>query len=176
MLSSVAGRIPQVIVLNGASSSGKSSLARELQRRLDDVWFHVSVDAFLDMLPLEDETKGAQLAAEFPRLLHAIHASMGALADGGARVIIDHVLAPPLGADDLRAVLDGIDTMWVGLLCPLDVLDERELARGDRQVGMARLQATAVHDGMAYELTVDTSRADASGCANQILIYMDGRV
>jgi chloramphenicol 3-O phosphotransferase len=35
-----------VILLNGASSSGKTSIARSLLDLLDGSWFHLSIDAF----------------------------------------------------------------------------------------------------------------------------------
>ena len=41
----------KIIFLNGTSSSGKSSLARELQRRLPEPFLHLQLDAFIEMLP-----------------------------------------------------------------------------------------------------------------------------
>jgi chloramphenicol 3-O phosphotransferase len=41
----------RVIVLNGGSSSGKSSIARSLQELLPDLWLTFGVDAFIDALP-----------------------------------------------------------------------------------------------------------------------------
>jgi len=44
---------PDIIWLNGASSSGKTTLAKELQRLLDDQFMHVCFDAFYQMLPAQ---------------------------------------------------------------------------------------------------------------------------
>ncbi|WP_208446811.1 phosphotransferase-like protein [Burkholderia ambifaria] len=41
----------QILLLNGAGSSGKTSLARALQTRLGSAFLHVQMDMFLDMLP-----------------------------------------------------------------------------------------------------------------------------
>ena len=41
----------KIILLNGTGSSGKTSLARALQAASRDVFLHVQMDAFLDMLP-----------------------------------------------------------------------------------------------------------------------------
>jgi len=40
-----------IIFLNGTSSSGKTSIARALQKSLDEPYLYLSVDSFLDMLP-----------------------------------------------------------------------------------------------------------------------------
>lgn len=40
-----------MIVLNGGSSAGKSSIARSLQAVLPDPWLAFSVDDFVDALP-----------------------------------------------------------------------------------------------------------------------------
>jgi chloramphenicol 3-O phosphotransferase len=44
----------------------------------------------------------------------------------------------------------------------------RELARGDRIAGMAASQAEVVHQGVAYDLQVDTTHTEALECAQAI--------
>lgn len=44
-------RMGKVIFLNGTSSSGKSTIAGELQKVLHEPYLHVSCDAFLSQLP-----------------------------------------------------------------------------------------------------------------------------
>lgn len=46
------GRRGQIILLNGTSSSGKSSIARQLLLMLDPPHFHVSVDAIKRQVPM----------------------------------------------------------------------------------------------------------------------------
>jgi chloramphenicol 3-O phosphotransferase len=41
---------------------------------------------------------------------------------------------------------------------------------------MARLQAARVHEGVAYDLVVDTSAASAAGCARTIASHLDPEV
>ncbi|WP_425264034.1 phosphotransferase-like protein, partial [Vibrio parahaemolyticus] len=40
-----------VIILNGASSSGKSSIAKELQSILPRNYLHIGIDTFISMMP-----------------------------------------------------------------------------------------------------------------------------
>ena len=42
----------QIVLLNGASSSGKSTIAAELHDLLPGAWLRLSIDSFLEMLPL----------------------------------------------------------------------------------------------------------------------------
>lgn len=41
----------------------------------------------------------------------------------------------------------------------------REIARGDRIIGMAAAQADVVHQDVVYDLQVDTTHAEAWECA-----------
>ena len=44
----------------------------------------------------------------------------------------------------------------------------REIARGDRITGMAASQAELVHQGVRYDLQVDTTHTEALDCARAI--------
>jgi chloramphenicol 3-O phosphotransferase len=54
------------------------------------------------------------------------------------------------------------------VFAPLDVLEAREAARGDRMIGLARWQYDRVHKDMTYDLEVDSSRLTAMECAETI--------
>ena len=156
---------PFVILLNGTSSWGKSTLAAELQLQLADPWFHLGVDDFLKHLPLEEHQD--QLVAELKSVMRGIHAAMAALAAAGNRVIIDHVLAQPGWADELRDLLGGTPCLWIGLNCDLDVLEARERGR-HREPGTAGGQLGAVHEGIHYDLELDTSCLGPQECAIRV--------
>ncbi|HYD09091.1 MAG TPA: AAA family ATPase [Acidimicrobiales bacterium] len=166
----VAG--PYAIVLNGTSSAGKTSIALELQRRRPEVWFHASIDTFLNMLPLGERID--EIEAELLPIGMGVHAAMGALAKAGNRVIVDHVFAMPAIEPLLRSALDGVPSLWVGVHCPLEELERRERARGDREVGAARRQIDVVHQGVAYDLELDTSLLDRTACVEVIGRHLDG--
>lgn len=55
--------------------------------------------------------------------------------------------------------------LLVGVHCPVDELDCREAARGDRRVGQAREQLAFVHRLEIYDIEVDTHRESAVVCA-----------
>ena len=64
--------------------------------------------------------------------------------------------------------LDGLRVFWVGVRCAGPVAAGRELARGDRIIGMAESQAEVVHQGVVYDMDVDTTRTEALECARAI--------
>ncbi|MFI7342371.1 chloramphenicol phosphotransferase CPT [Streptomyces sp. NPDC050085] len=164
-----------VIVLNGGSSSGKSSIARCLQSLLPDIWLTLGTDTFVDALPESggDITFGEDGSVAVGPGFRAVEAAwitgVAAMARAGARVVVDEVFLGGAGSQGRwRTALDGLDVLWVGVRCDPEVAAGRERARGDRTLGMAAAQAELVHEGVTYDLVVDTARADAPACAREI--------
>src|SRR5439155_2297102 len=163
---------PFAVVLNGASSSGKSAIADALQRTLAGVWFRVGVDDLLKMLPLEERQD--ELLAELPTAMRGVHSAMAAIARAGNRVIIDHVLIPAF-REQLVDELGGIPTLWVKVDCPLAVLEEREATRGNRELGLARKQFDSVHRDVSYDVEVDTSLLSVDEAVHRIVDALEVR-
>ena len=59
-------------------------------------------------------------------------------------------------ANGCRRAFAGLDVFTVGVTCPIEVLEARERARGDRVLGRARGLAGVVHGFLDYDLMVDT--------------------
>lgn len=177
----VAPVTTQVIVLNGGSSSGKSGIARCLQAVLPDPWLTFGVDTLIQAMPVSSRATGIEFApdgevivgAEFRALEAAWIAGVAAMARGGARIIVDEVfLGGPASQQRWLTALDGLRVLWVGVRCAGAVAAGRELARGDRIVGMAESQAEVVHQGVVYDLEVDTTHTEALECARVIAARM----
>ena len=68
--------------------------------------------------------------------------------------------------------------LWVGVRCAPEVAAGREIARGDRIDGMAASQATIVHEGVRYDIEVDTGTTESIDCARAIAAFVatGGRV
>ncbi|MFE9018664.1 chloramphenicol phosphotransferase CPT [Streptomyces sp. NPDC007808] len=169
----------QVIVLNGGSSSGKSGIARCLQAVLPDPWLSVGIDGLVDSLPpsLKEPGDGIGFAPDgevsvgprFRALEQAWMTGVAAMARAGARVIVDDVfLGGAASQERWRTALAGLEVLWVGVRCEARVAAGREVVRGDRQRGMAESQAALVHQGVAYDLEVDTTRTESLDCARTI--------
>jgi chloramphenicol 3-O phosphotransferase len=67
-----------------------------------------------------------------------------------------------------KKALDSLPVLWVGVRCESAVAAGREIARGDRVIGMAASQAEVVHQGVVYDLQVDTTHTEALECARAI--------
>jgi chloramphenicol 3-O phosphotransferase len=169
----------QAIVLNGGSSSGKSSIAPCLQAILPDPWLSLSVDTFVTALPASLRASGGgieiaeggvvNIGPQFDALEAAWREGVGAMVRAGARVVVDDVFLGRLASQQRwQKALAGLDVLWVGVRCDSGVAAAREAARGDRATGMAALQAETVHQGVCYDLVVDTSDTEVSVCARTI--------
>ena len=171
--------VTQVIVLNGGSSSGKSGIARCLQVVLPDPWLVMSIDSLIEAMPASIQTSdvGIEFAPggavvvgpEFRALEAAWMAGVAAMARAGAKVIIDDVFVGASASQRRwQEHLGSLPVLWVGVRCDRPVAASREVARGNRPPGMAAAQAEAVHDGVVYDLEVDTTHTEALDCARII--------
>jgi chloramphenicol 3-O phosphotransferase len=95
---------------------------------------------------------------------------IAAIAASGTGVIVDEVLLfGGAGQERLRTALSGLEVLWVGVTCELDVAKAREVLRPDRVAGQAESQAPVVHEDVEYDLVVDTSHATSESCAALVL-------
>ncbi len=192
----------RVIILNGPSSAGKSSVGAELQRLIDPAPLFAGIDSFLAMLPpighvgmpasertnenaggedaplrwvFPDEPGGGiriEVGEQGHRAIQGMHRAIAALARAGNDIIFEHVTLHPDWLDDLVEALAGIDATFVGIRCPLEVIEERERARGNRVVGQARGHFEVVHRHGSYDIEVDTSQLSVEEAAQTIASYL----
>jgi len=165
---------PQVIILNGVGSVGKSSVARALQTISTKPFLHVAMDAFLDMLPeamlghpdgiifgaIEDQGMPSVVIKTGPvldRAMRGMRHAIAAMAAQRNNLIVDDVMTKQGQDREYRTLLSAFDTRLVGLFAPLDVLEARERQRGDRAIGLARWQYERVHRSVVYDLEIDTT-------------------
>src|SRR4051812_36736494 len=163
---------PVALVLNGASSAGKTSIARAMQRISLTPILHASLDTFTDMFYWP-----AIASEETRRECHALgvanfHAALATLAANRFILVVDHVFEQPGWFESCRDALKERQTYFIGVRCPLPILEEREKARGDRKVGLAKSQFERVHAGRTYALELDTSVMRADDCAGSILVFL----
>jgi chloramphenicol 3-O phosphotransferase len=171
-----------VILLNGASSSGKSTLARALQRALDEPFLHVSSDQFVaaGMLPdRRDEAGPFNWWTHLrPRFFAGFHRCLPALAEAGNDLIVEHVIEFQAWRDELGRLLAHLDVFLVGVHCDLDELDRRERTRGDRRIGEGRshIESDRIHTFGPYDLGVDTTAGVSAPLIESVLMAWRNRV
>jgi chloramphenicol 3-O phosphotransferase len=186
----------RIIVLNGTSSSGKSTLAKALQAALPDPALVIGIDTFVFALPKRyldqplwsevfryvrdgDATDGPFRIETGPlgqELVSGMHRSVAALAAAGLDVIVDHVLLEAAWLQECRRLWADLEWWLVGVQCPLAVIEERERDRRDRTLGQAAAQFAVVHaHDCAYDVEVDTSEQSPEDAAARIVAALGQR-
>jgi chloramphenicol 3-O phosphotransferase len=146
-------------------------------------WLLLGVDDLIRAMPnegLEDgsllhigETGQVDVGPGWRDLETSWYLGLAAIAASGTGVILDEVfLGGKQSQERLRAALGGLRVLWVGVKCDPNVARAREALRPDRVPGMAESQAALVHEGVVYDMTVDTSHASPESCAAEILSRM----
>ena len=183
-----------IVFLNGASSSGKTALARALQLQWSGPLLHLGTDTAIGMLPaayvgmkptaregfefysdrddrgpvvrVRTGPIGKKLDASFARVVEV-------LAQDGHDLVLDQVVLETADLKPYASALKGHRAYFVAVHCDLSVLEARELARGDRFLNLARPQHAAVHqDPRFYDLEVDTTSSGPHEVAEAIIAYV----
>ena len=129
------------MILNGVSSSGKTTLAtafRDRQAATGEFWLLLGIDDFLSKMPaawsdlgfatgagtyahdglrFETTSTGRELRVgdTCRRLLHTYHQTAAAAARSGLDVIVDDVVIDEAILHDWIDVLDGLRPIWVAI-------------------------------------------------------------
>jgi chloramphenicol 3-O phosphotransferase len=184
-----------VIILNGASSSGKSTIAKELQAQLPEYFLHIGIDTFIAMMPehanflsssdvvadgfywqtLPTENGNVQRirSGDYGKRVNSVyHSTINHFANMGLKVIVDDVMNG--GAEQLiwRTALKELDVIFVGVMCSNEELLRREKLRDDRINGSALEQNSRVHKNVEYDLTVSSTENSVLECAQKIAIHI----
>lgn len=154
----------RAILLNGPSSSGKSTIARALRAAGNGVWDVVSIDDHLRMTAeeriWEDDVYAVSpmICADAVRALEAGHG-----------VIVDHVITSGRIFRQTMDALQGAGVLLVRVTCSREELIRREAARKNRCPGSAEASLDYLFPQSGYDLTVDTTARLAGDIAAEIL-------
>ena len=189
-----------IIILNGPSASGKSSIQKNIQERFQNFYLRVGIDNFFDaLLPnpaitgpeqftkhgelirrviFSNDTEGnpiisLEVGPAGQRVINGMHRAIAAYALTGNNVVVDYILYDLDWLQDLINVLKGHRVYFVGITLPLEVLEEREKSRGTSPVGHARSHYHTVHAHGVYDIELDTSKLTSEECALKIQEYID---
>lgn len=167
-----------ILFLNGASSSGKTSILKTLQDMLSEPYLDMGIDRFIWMMPkrylnrpLWDDVLGKAVhAGTSGRILFSgMHHAISAAAWAGNNIIADHVFVEKDWVQECAQLFADMPAYLIGIQCPLEVLEQRERGRKDRTLGQARAQFDVIHKYTVYDLEVDTSLLNPEQCAEQII-------
>ncbi|MFE1245324.1 chloramphenicol phosphotransferase CPT family protein [Fictibacillus sp. NPDC058756] len=144
----------KIILLNGVSSSGKSTLAKELVKKLKD-YFHFSIDDFDTIIETMEDRNSDHLIPVPTE--HFFYRNIVMFSDKGVNLVVDQILHNKDTTKDCYEILNDYPVFFVGVHCPLIELEKREKERGDRPVRQGKSQLNYVHQqGEVYDIEVDT--------------------
>jgi chloramphenicol 3-O-phosphotransferase len=157
------------IVLNGPSSSGKTTLSKVLQSSFTEPSIYISLDHLISMLPERITRDHDMLVEELDKYIADFNRSILSISSACQHCIIDYVFERRNWYFNLRDTLRGEICIWIGLHCDAPELARREHLRGDRKIGLGVSHMHSVHHDIVYDLKLNTSDLSLDQQASQVL-------
>ncbi len=181
----------KIIFLNGHSSSGKTSIAKAIQHTANIPFLRLGVDTFIDMMPQRylsfgdrskegcwferDQNDDGPIikcnSGEFGDLVFSTAIDVAKLmSDNGLNLIIDEVIWDDSKITKYKEKLSKHHIMFVKIFCSKKTSQEREILRGDREIGLANDQSDRIKNmRMKYDFAINTENISPFESAQQIL-------
>lgn len=174
-----------LIFLDGAPSSGKTTVALTLQEILKEPYLYISFQALLNMLPHKGlSSEGITYAhsndpSGYPilkfnfgptveKLMNGYREILLGLISTENAVIAEGILSRPQDLDLFTKTFQFCRAYLISLYAPLDILEKRESSRGE-PLGLARGRYEEVYfSNKLYDLKIDTSLVSSQEAALEI--------
>jgi chloramphenicol 3-O phosphotransferase len=156
-----------IVLLNGPSSAGKSTLSRELKKRLGErgVESHIiSIDDYMITDPKETIYED-DIYEIMPAMCHDIRKYV----NDGKTVIVDHAITSERIYDMFLETAECGNKITVKVSCDPEILRSREKERGDRCPGSAEASLRYLWPKDGYDLCIDNGRVSVEDNAEIIL-------
>lgn len=167
-----------IILLNGTSCSGKTTLTRAIQALMPEPYLHIGLDYFEAMQPVRNgarinvlygqRTFSENYADRGPDFLPVFHRCIRAFSDEGANAVVEHIFVKRRWLKDVVEQLADSPVLFVGVHSPLPVLEERERNRRGAYIGQAEehyRRLARLREIDPFDITVDTSTMSPEECA-----------
>ena len=181
----------KIIFLNGSSSSGKTSISKAIQYLIDQPFLTLGVDTFIAMMPHKYLSYGEKSQEgcffEKGRNHHGITVSCNSgpfgdlvfktaidvvkiMADNGLNLIIDEVIWSDARINKYKTILAKHSILFVKVFCERHSSQERELLRGDREIGLSNDQIDKINSiKFQYDLEINTDVLSSFEAAKEIV-------
>jgi len=182
-----------IIIINGTSSSGKSTISAKLQSQLGDGWLYFSMDGYLSMLgskfgglhPDNQEVctpndicyakKHSNGTYEIitgdlcSKLYTTIPDVLALIAEKGFHIIVDSFIATMDEFISYKEKLDNYGLLFVYLYASEKIISQREEERGDRLKGSALHWLKTFECQSVCDLSFNTEEADINKISEDIM-------
>lgn len=158
----------KVIFLNGYTSTGKTSMCKELISRKRYPVYILGYDMFEETIP-----EGSYTEARYAKAIIAMYHAARSLSDQGQDVIIDGLIMQMEGLEHhyatLKDLFEGYPLKIINVTCPFEILRDRNIARGDRSVNQSEIQSTKVADDIDFYCSIDSGRLTVPECVDLLV-------
>lgn len=173
-----------IVLLNGTSSSGKTSISIELVNQKEILFHHLSIDDFFhsfnefidkkfpDIEPTREVDDHVVAQIIFDPIVSMFYSTVKLFSEMGLNVIVDTVIENDKWFDECLDVFSDQPTLFIGVICSKEELIRREQTRGDRKIGLAASQFSKVYCFNEYDLEVNTEDLNPIECAEKILSFI----
>ena len=157
----------KLLLLNGPSSAGKSTIAKELRQKLRLYGADPAVISIDDYMKIstEEEIWEDDVFDIMPDMCRDIAAALRR----GQWVIVDHVITSARIYDALLEATAGFSMITVLVTCRLETLRKREKERGNRFAGSAEASWRYLYPREGYDLRVDSEASGPAAAAEKIM-------
>ncbi|MBX9572982.1 MAG: hypothetical protein K2X77_29065 [Candidatus Obscuribacterales bacterium] len=183
-----------VIIVNGGSSAGKTSLCHAFQDIVGEPYFLLGIDKYWFTMPpkeidletrsdayyrwIQEEADGKKYFRILPghyldQIMLARYRSMAAYLDRGLNLIADEVFWSRDWLEESLRVFESYRVYYIGAYCQEEEICRREIQRGDRYLGWAVGSQLYVHRDAIYDLELDTTEMTPMQCAQSIIQFIN---
>lgn len=183
-----------IIFLNGAGSSGKTSIAKAIQILANEPYIALGIDSLINMMPAkylafgEKSSEGFEFITKHEdgkiitncqagelgkQIIDILPKICNIFAESKINIIIDEVILSDQTYQKYLNTLSAYKIYFIGVDCDLEIMEEREILREDRVIGLSRAQYNIVHSKKyKYDLIINTSIKSPFANAKEILEFI----
>ncbi|MGA9530269.1 MAG: hypothetical protein WBQ73_00055 [Candidatus Babeliales bacterium] len=190
-----------IIILNGPSASGKSSIQEAFIRKVEDPWVKIGIDNFFvgvlsnyyifgeytPRCPQYNIMAGVASQDQYgnplftldigpagEKIIDGMNHAIKAYADTGNNIIVDYIAYEPRWLEQLIDLLSDHEVILIKVTVPLSILEEREALRATSPRGHARSHYDSIHKhSLTYDLEIDTSQLTPEEAAEVMCNFLD---
>lgn len=162
----------KIVFLSGLTSTGKTSICRELEKRKQYSYFILGFDLFEETIPEWSYTD-----ERYAKAIIAMYHAAKSFSDQGQDVIIDGLIMNFLGLDHhyslLKEIFEGYPLIIIDIHCDMDILRQRNIERGDRRENQSEMQSLCVDKDVKYDYHIDSGIHNIKECTDMLIHIID---
>lgn len=159
----------KTIVIDGASSSGRTSIVKCFSLQSLKEYRAVHIDEYLEKLPIDLWERCCDSDEGWAEIGMAFNEHIAKHAQRGERLIADTFYKLPSAREHLFSILGRDRVFYVQLFCELSELERREMARCDRRKGLARSQFDQIYAFTEYDMQIDSTTLSIEECTQELM-------